>query len=59
MNFREYDIVKIIYIHHHLIASIPLFQEANTEKIFYGLDDIDGASDIIIVRFFSLENHPS
>ncbi|XP_023000969.1 twinkle homolog protein, chloroplastic/mitochondrial [Cucurbita maxima] len=26
------------------------WQEANTEKIFYGLDDIDGASDIIIVE---------
>ncbi|XP_022142395.1 twinkle homolog protein, chloroplastic/mitochondrial isoform X2 [Momordica charantia] len=26
------------------------WQEANTEKIFYGLDGIDGASDIIIVE---------
>ncbi|XP_022845855.1 twinkle homolog protein, chloroplastic/mitochondrial isoform X3 [Olea europaea var. sylvestris] len=26
------------------------WQEANTQKIFYGLDDIEGASDIIIVE---------
>lgn len=26
-----------------------LIQEANTEKIFYGLDDIKEASDVIIV----------
>lgn len=26
-----------------------LVQEANTEKIFYGLDDIKEASDVIIV----------
>ncbi|KAL4011835.1 hypothetical protein IC575_028898 [Cucumis melo] len=26
------------------------WQEANTEKIFYGIDDIEGASDIIIVE---------
>lgn len=29
--------------------NILLFQEADTENIFYGLDDIDGQSDIIIV----------
>lgn len=27
-------------------------QESNTEKIFYGLDDINGASDIIVVMFY-------
>ena len=26
-----------------------LIQEANTEKVFYGLDDIKEASDVIIV----------
>jgi len=29
-------------------------QEADTEKIFYGLDDIRNASDIIIVSTFEL-----
>ncbi|KAE8653324.1 twinkle homolog protein, chloroplastic/mitochondrial isoform X1 [Cucumis sativus] len=31
-------------------AKKRFWQEAKTEKIFYGLDDIDGASDIIIVE---------
>lgn len=40
----------------HLSHNILLFQEANTEKIFYGLDDIVGHSDIIIVCIlFSVE----
>lgn len=35
--------------HYCFVANL---QESNTEKIFYGLDDINGASDIIIVIFY-------
>ncbi|KAJ0083195.1 hypothetical protein Patl1_11535 [Pistacia atlantica] len=32
-----------------------LFQEKDTEKVFYGLDDIEGESDIIIVKWTSFQ----
>lgn len=36
-------------IANYLLNFVFFFQEADTEKIFYGLDDIEGASDVIIV----------
>ena len=39
-----------IFIYLSLSFFFHSFQEADTEKIFYGLDDIKEASDIIIVR---------
>lgn len=35
---------------------ILLFQEGDTEKIFYGIDDVEGQSDIIIVNIQCLES---
>ncbi|KAJ4849310.1 hypothetical protein Tsubulata_017466 [Turnera subulata] len=43
-------IFKGCFIPFYSLNCFVLFQEKDTEKIFYGLDDITGADDIIIVE---------
>ncbi|CAL0301007.1 unnamed protein product [Lupinus luteus] len=59
MQKRASDQVVIAFTYHHNGALISckyrdvnkvFWQEAGTKKIFYGLDDIEGESDIIIVE---------
>lgn len=40
------------FYHIDLLCGLLLFQEKDTEKVFYGLDDIEGERDIIIVCLY-------
>lgn len=45
-----YNCAILFFNNVYLLSNVLLLiQEANTEKIFYGLDDVKEASDVIIV----------